>query len=345
MKIIFFDAKEFELPFLKEMMPSYLEVEFVNDRLTVNTATLAKGCIAISIFTNDDVSQSVINELKKLGIQLIALRAAGYDNVDIAAANAAGIHVVNVPDYSPQSVAEHAVGLMLALNRKLIRANDQVHQNNFLLNDLVGYNLHNKTVGIIGTGRIGTSVASILHGFGCTILAYDPVRNYKLEQQCNVFYTDLNSLCNKSDIITIHVPLNPNTHYLINQQLINQMKPGVMLINTSRGAVVNTEDILKALQIGRIAYFGTDVYEHEKGLFFYDHRNEQLNDPVLKSLLSCPNVIVTPHQAFATREALTNIAGTTIRNIVAWKKSKRIEHELTQIPTNVKPRIQSSELL
>ena len=261
----------------------------------------------------------------------IAIRASGYDNIDIQAANALGIRVANVPDYSPNAVAEHAVALMLALNRKLTTANAQVHQQNFSLDHLVGFDLNKKKVGIIGTGRIGSVVARIMHGFGCTLLAYDARRDQNLENKYNVFYTGLNTISSMCDIITIHLPLNEHTHYLIDRKLIQSMKRGVMLINTSRGAIIKTQDVIDGLITGQIGYFGTDVYEYEKGIFLHDHTGETLNDTMLKKLMNFSNVLVTPHQAFATHEALTNISLTTFQNLIAWMHGKPATNEITYI--------------
>lgn len=335
MKVLFYSSKDFEIPFIREALPSIMEIKFIKDPLSLKSFELAQGCEAISIFTADDASAEVIDGLKKIGVKYIAVRAAGYDNVDIQAANAAAIRVANVSDYSPSSVAEHAIALMLALNRKLIKANTQVHQYNFTLDQLVGFDLHHKKVGIIGTGRIGSTVAKILHGFGCTLIAYDVNRNQSLEHKYNVFYTGLNTLCSMCDIITIHLPLNEQTRYLVNEKLISQMKRGVMLINTSRGAVVNTKHVLNALPDGHIGYFGMDVYEYEKGLFFYDHSGETINDATLLKLMEYSNVLITPHQAFATQDALKNIAATTFKNLSCWENGEKTDYEITYSEPNL----------
>ena len=335
MKILFYSTKNFELTYLKAATTGDVEVHFIKDALSSKTVPLAGGFDSISIFTGDDASADVIKGLKEQGVKFITVRATGYDNVDIAAANEAGIRVANVPDYSPNAIAEHAVAMMLALNRKLIRSNEQVHQQNFSLDKLVGFDMNKKKAGIIGTGRIGSAVARILHGFGCSILAFDVNRNQQLENRYNVFYTGLNTLFSMCDIITIHVPLNEQTRYMVNKKLINTMKTGAMLINTSRGAVVNTQDVLDALPGGQIGYFGMDVYEHEKGIFFYDHSNDTLNDPILQKLMTFSNVLITPHQAFATKEALANIATTTFENLLSWKRGNRSENEITYIDSEV----------
>jgi D-lactate dehydrogenase len=329
MKILFYSSKDFELPYLKTATSKDFEIKFIKDALSLRTVYLAKGYDAVSIFTADHASAQVIKLLRNEGIKFIAVRAAGYDNVDISAANKAGVRVANTPEYSPSAIAEHTVAMMLALNRKLITANEQVHKQNFTLSKLVGFDLNKKKVGIIGTGRIGRKVARIMHGFGCTLLAYDLERDQTLEHRYNVFYTGLSTLCSMCDIITIHLPLNEQTHYLIDKKLIQTMKPGVMLINTSRGAIVKTQDIIDALSGGQVGYFGMDVYEYEKGVFFHNHEGESLHDPMLNKLMGFSNVLITPHQAFATHEALKNIAATTFYNLSAWMQNDRTENEIT----------------
>jgi len=329
MKVLFYSSKEFESHFLRTAIEPKFEATFVKEPLSLTTADLSNGYEAICIFTADDASAEVIAELKKNGVRYIAIRATGYDNVDIQAASSAGIKVANVPEYSPYAIAEHAVGMMLALNRKLVKANEQVHHQNFTLDNLVGFDLNRKKVGIIGTGRIGSAVARILHGFGCTLIAYDLNHNQWLENKYNVFYTGLNTLCSMCDIITIHLPLNEQTKYLINKKVIDQMKHGVMLINTSRGGILNTRDVLDALPGGQIGYLGIDVYEYEKGLFFYNHSGEEIHDSLFTKLMGFSNVLITPHQAFATREALTNIAATTAANLLLWEKGATSENEIT----------------
>jgi D-lactate dehydrogenase len=329
MKILFYSTKTFEQPYLQQANDYDFDIHFSTLPLSADTVSLAEGFDAISIFTADDASASVVEKLAKAGVNFIAIRAAGYDNVDIDAVNNAGIVVANVPEYSPYAIAEHAVALMLALNRKIIIATEQVKRQYFLLDNLVGFDLHGKTIGIIGTGKIGTVLAKIMHGFGCSILAYDLIKNEELTQQHHVRYVDLAELCSSSNIISIHTPLNQQTKHLISEPFIKIMKKGVMLINTARGGVVKTEDIIAYLENGRIGCYGADVYEKEKGVFFFDRRNDSLNDPQLKKLLSMPNVLITPHQAFATKEALTNIATTTISNINSWKNGLRSGNELT----------------
>jgi len=253
----------------------------------------------------------------------------GYDNIDINKAEELGIAVANVPEYSPYSVAEHSVALMLALNHKIIIAHNQVQHHNFTVGKLVGFDLHGKTVGIIGTGKIGSVAAAILHGFGCNLLGYDIEERKELTEKYKLRYVDLTTLWRTSDIITLYTPLNTATKYLINKESIGEMKQDVMLINTARGAVMNTQHVIEALERGKIGYLGTDVYEKEKGIFFYDHSKNPIQDEILKKLMSYPNVIVSPHQAYATKEALSNIADTTFYNIDCWAQDNPTENELT----------------
>lgn len=300
----------------------------------MGTVSLAEGCDVVCIFAGDTATAPVLHDLAASGVRHIAIRAAGYDNVDLQAASALGISVANVPEYSPHAIAEHAVALMLALNRELVLANTQVHAHDFTIEKLVGFDLHGKTVGIIGTGRIGATTAGILHGFGCKLLGHDLVETPALKGMYGLEYTNLKSLCEQSDIITLHTSLTPETKYLIGKSVISTMRRGVMLINTSRGALVNTADVIEGLQSGHIGWYGADVYEHEKGVFFYDRSDDGFEDELLEGLLRLPNVLVTPHQAFATGEALGNIADTTFYNIGCWAAEKQSENELHSEPAN-----------
>jgi D-lactate dehydrogenase len=329
MKVLFYSAKDFEIPYFDTANHAHIDVIYTDARLSLRTVSLSKGYQYISVFTADDVSAEVLKQLYLDGVTHIAVRAAGFDNVDLKVANQLGIHVANVPEYSPYSVAEHAITLMLALNRKIVIANQQVHQHNFKLDNLVGFDLHGKTVGIVGTGRIGRIVAKILHGFGCNLLGYDIVPDHELKDEYNLRYCSLHELCLHSDIITVHTPLNVGTRHLLDRRLFSVMKKGVMIINTSRGAVVKTDDLITFLENGIIGACGLDVYEYEKGIFFYDHSRERLDDKMLLKLLSMKNVLVTSHQAFATYEALTNIAETTFYNLQEWNAGLITENELT----------------
>lgn len=328
MKIIIYSAKDFESSYLLQANRLNHELTCVEEALNLKTTELAKGHEAAVVFTGDDVSTPVVEKLHEAGIKYIAVRAVGYDNVDIKRANELDIKVANVPEYSPYAIAEHAVALMLALNRKLILADKQVHHHNFTVGNLVGFDLHQKTVGIVGTGRIGSVTAKILHGFGCRLLGYDIAENKELTEKYNLQYVDLKTLCRESDIVSLSTPLNTATKYLINKEAIDEMKPGVMLINTARGAVMNTGHVIEALENGKIGYLGMDVYEKEKGIFFYDYSKNRITDEMLKKLMSFPNVIITPHQAFATNEALSNIADTTFYNIDCWAQNMDSPNEL-----------------
>jgi D-lactate dehydrogenase len=339
MKTLFYSTRDFEKPYLSAANKNNLPVIFSSLPLSADTAWQAGGFDIVSIFTSDDASAPVIEKLSEYGVRFIAVRAAGYDNVDLAKAKEKGIQVANVPAYSPYSIAEHALALMLALNRKLVTASEKVHRHNFTIDNLVGFDLNKKTVGVIGTGKIGGVLIKILNGLGCRVLAYDTVPNLKLADDYQVTYVSLESLCRQADIVSIHTCLTPQTKYIINKDNIALMKPGVMLINTSRGACINTADILHYLETGHIGYFGTDVYEKERGIFFYDRSDSTLNDDVLEKLLSMPNVLVTPHQGFATREAIGNIMATTFYNMDCWATQQHSENELipTEVVQNFKP--------
>jgi D-lactate dehydrogenase len=327
LSILFYSSKDFEIPYLKDAGGA-ADAVFEAAPLCAATAEKARGFEAISIFTNDDASAPVLQTLHRNGTRLIAIRAAGYDNVDIAKANELGITIANVPEYSPHAIAEHAVALALALNRRLITANRQVQQHNYTTGNLIGFDLHGKTVGIIGTGRIGSIFAKIMHGFGCRLLGLDIKENEQLKERYGLQYVDLPDLCREAEIISIHTNLTPYTKYIINKKTISLFQRGMMLINTSRGGCVHTADVMEAVDNGHIGYFGTDVYENEKGIFFFDHSGKAPEDALLKRMLAHPNVLVTPHQAFATQEALTNIAGTTFYNIDCWKNKIHSGNEL-----------------
>jgi D-lactate dehydrogenase len=329
MKILFYSTKDFEQSYLETSNFRKEEIVFIKEALSLQTADKAKSFDAVSIFTGDDASSTVLEALHKNGVRFIAIRAAGYDNVDIKTATKLGISVANVPEFSPYTIAEHAAALILALNRKIITADKQVHQQNFTTSNLVGFDLNRKTVGIIGVGKIGSAFAKIMHGFGCRLLGYDIKENRELKDKYGLEYVDLPALCREANIISIHTCLTPGTRYMINRKLIGLMQRGVMLINTSRGGCVNTQDVIDGLENGHIGYYGADVYENERGIFFYDHTGKELSDLMLKKLLSLPNVLITPHQAFATQEALLNIATATFDNIDCWKKNQRSGKELT----------------
>jgi D-lactate dehydrogenase len=328
MKLLVYSAKEFEIPFLKSANNNRYEVTFTKNALDSETALLAVGFNAISIFSGDDASPIVLEKLWNFGVRYITLRSSGYNNLHIKTAKRFGFHVANASDYSPHAIAEHATALLLALNRKIVLANTRVHNYNFLQDDLMGFNLHGKTVGIVGTGRIGSIMAKIMHGFGCKILAYDQVPDYDLIELCNVTYTPLNELCKESDIISLHIPMNYENYYFINKEKLSLMKNSTIIINTSRGELVDTNALIDALETKEIGGYGTDVYEKEKGIFFKDHSVNGIKDERLKKLLSLPNVLLTPHQAFITKEALTNIAEITFENLDSWSQGQISKNEL-----------------
>ncbi|WP_282361169.1 2-hydroxyacid dehydrogenase [Pseudomonas sp. PS01300] len=294
-----------------------LALHFQGARLTEDTAALAEGYEVVCAFINDDLSAPVLSRLKAGGTRLIALRSAGYNHVDLAAAKRLGLTVVRVPAYSPHAVAEHAVALILALNRRLHRAYNRTREGDFSLHGLTGFDLHGKTVGVVGTGQIGLAFARIMAGFGCQLLAYDPYPNAEVEA-LGARYLDLPELLRESRIISLHCPLTPQTRHLINPQSLASLQPGAMLINTGRGALVDTPALIDALKSGQLGYLGLDVYEEEAQIFFEDRSDLPLQDDVLARLLTFPNVIVTAHQAFLTREALAAIAATTLENIARW---------------------------
>lgn len=329
MRVLFYSTKDFERSSLEKANSMAIDAVFTGESLSLSTASMAQGFDAISIFTSDDASGNVLEALSESGTKFIAIRAAGYDNVDLQKANDLRIRVANVPAYSPYAIAEHAVALILALNRKLTIADKQVHSYDFRTTNLVGFDLNGKTVGIIGVGTIGSIFARIMSSFGCHLVGYDIEQNETLMDDYDLEYIDLHELCRESQIISIHTCLTPQTRYMINKDLIDLMPQGVMIINTSRGGCLNTADVIAGLETGHIGYFGADVYENEKGLFFYDHSGTELKDDMLKKLLAMPNVLVTPHQAFATNEALRNIATATFYSLGRWQDNNRSDYELT----------------
>lgn len=327
MQVAVYSIHKFEKKYLEDYCGKHT-LRFLETRLSVETASLAQGSQAVSIFVNDDGTAPVLQLLNQLGIRHIALRSAGFNHVDLKVANDLGIRIARVPDYSPAAIAEHTIALMLVLNRKLIKAHSRIRDLNFSLDGLTGFDMSGKTVGVLGTGKIGSVVARILHGFNCKILAYDPYENEELKNKYNVTYADYMDLCQKSDIITLHLPLTPESKYIIGAKSISVMKPGVMLINTSRGGLVDTKEVIKALKTGKIGSFGIDVYEEEGGLFFEDHSDQILQDDVIARLMTFQNVMITSHQAFLTHEALVKIAETTGYNLDCWEKGISPENEI-----------------
>ncbi|WP_096086026.1 2-hydroxyacid dehydrogenase [Agaribacterium haliotis] len=325
MRVAVFNSKDYD----KESLGAYRgEHEFVFFRpaLDEHSVAMARGFDAVCCFVNDDVGTAVVEALAELGVKLIAMRCAGYNNVDLEAAKARGITVCRVPEYSPHTVAEHAVALIMDLNRNIHRAFNRIRENDYSLQGLQGFEIHGKTVGVIGTGIIGSTFANLMSGFGCRILGYDPGQNERFAKIGD--YVELDKLLNESDIVSLHCPLLPATRHIVNADSINKMKDGVMIINTSRGALVDTPAVIDALKTGKVGWLGLDVYEDEAGLFFEDNSNRILTDDVLARLLTFPNVVITGHQAFFSREALKTIADTTIANVEAFAE-QRLEEKNT----------------
>lgn len=323
MKIVFFSAQIYEQEIFTAINHSFEhQIDFVKAHLNSQTVKIAEGYSVACCFVNDDLSADIVKQLAQYGIKLIALRSAGYNHLDCQEAKRSGITVVRVPAYSPYAVAEHAAGLILTLNRKIHRAYHRTREGDFSLHGLMGYDLHGKTVGIIGTGKIGSVFAKIMSGFGCKIVAYDVAINEAC-RQLGVEYVNLADLYRQADIISLHCPLTPDTYHMINTDAFQQMKHGVMLINTSRGGVIDTKATIQALKSGKLANLGIDVYEEEGDIFFENLSDMPIQDDVLARLLTFPNVIVTGHQGFFTREALENIAKTTLSNIQTFFVDKR----------------------
>ncbi len=316
MKAAFYDTKPYDRDyFTRAGGTGQIEWQFHEFRLSSETAATAQGAQAVCVFVNDRLDRACMELLDGAGIKLVVLRCAGFNNVDLAAAKSLGIRVTRVPAYSPYAVAEHAVALLLTLNRKIHRAYNRVRDLNFSLSGLVGFDLHGKTVGIVGTGRIGRVAAQIFRGFGCRVIAYDPMPTNDWAATHHVSYTDLDALLAESDVVSLHLPLTPQTHYLLNTATFAQMKQGAHLINTSRGKLIDTTALIEALKSGHIGGVALDVYEEEAGIFFEDLSGEVLQDDELSRLLTFPNVLITAHQAFLTHEALTEIARVTTENI------------------------------
>jgi D-lactate dehydrogenase len=328
MKTAMFSTRSYDINHFQPLLNAdNIEFKYFDTQLNLQTAQLAQGFDAVCAFVNDDLSAPVLNKLAELGVKIVAMRCAGFNNVDIAAAKDLGITVVRVPAYSPEAIAEHSISLMMTLNRRIHKAYMRTRDANFSLEGLVGFNMFGKTVGVIGTGRIGVATMAILKGFGCKILAYDP---YQSEHaiKLGAEYVELQELYAQSDIISLHCPLTAENHHLLNSEAFAQMKDGVMIINTSRGGLLNAPDAIEALKSGRIGALGLDVYEEEESLFFGDHSSEIIADDTFRRLSACHNVIFTGHQAFLTKEALTSIAQTTIDNLQAFKQGKTSGNEV-----------------
>lgn len=329
MKIAMFDTHEYERSAFARANGEFgHELSFLEPRLVSETATLARAHDVVCAFVNDRLDRPALDVLAHVGVKLIALRSAGFNHVDLSRAAELGLPVVRVPEYSPHAVAEHAVALVLTMNRKLHRAYARVREWNFSLEGLVGVDLHGKTVGIVGTGRIGRVAARIFHGFGCRILAFDVRADDTLVADTGAHYVGLDELYRESDIISLHVPLTPETHHMIDAAALAKMKPGVMLVNTGRGALIDSKALIDVLKTGHLGGAGLDVYEEEEGVFFYDLSDRVLKDDVLARLLTFPNVLVTAHQGFLTREALANIARTTLANVTAFERGEPLRNEV-----------------
>lgn len=328
MRVAVFSTKPYDRKFLGAANQDHAhEFIFHEARLNPDTVPLAAGCQAICIFVNDFADAQTLEALANIGVRLIALRSTGFNNVDVEKAAELGIKLVRVKFYSPYAVAEHAVGLIMMLNRKLYRAYNRVREDNFALEGLLGFDIHGTTVGVIGTGKIGQCFAQIMDGFGCKLLGYDVYQNPDC-LSLGMEYVDLPQLFAASDIISLHCPLLPSTYHLINAETIQQLKPGMMLINTSRGGLVDTSAVIAGIKSGQIGYFGTDVYEEEADLFFEDYSDDIIHDDVFQLLQSFQNVVITAHQAFFTRDAIETITATTVQNLTEFEQGLPLSNEI-----------------
>ncbi len=328
MRIAVFSTHSHDREFLTAAdVDHHHELVFFEPRLSAGTAALADGFPVVCAFVNDELDQRTLEILAAGGTGLVALRSAGFNNVDLAAARDVGLRVVRVPAYSPHAVAEHTIALILALDRKINRASTRVHDGNFSLDGLLGFDLAGRTAGVVGTGAIGATVAQILSGFGMRVLATDPVENPRVTA-LGAEYVSLGPLLSASDVVSLHLPLTAETHHLIDERTIEQMKPGAMLINTSRGGLIDSRAVIHGLKSGRIGYLGLDVYEEETDLFSYDLSGQIIQDDVFSRLITFPNVVVTAHQGFFTVEALQEIARVTLRNVDAFAAGGPLENEV-----------------
>lgn len=328
MKLAVYSTKQYDKKYLQQVNESYqYDLEFFDFLLTEKTAKTAHDCDGVCIFVNDDGSRPVLEELKKHGVKFIALRCAGFNNVDLDAAKELGLRVVRVPAYSPEAVAEHAVGMMMTLNRRIHRAYQRTRDANFSLEGLTGFTMYGKTAGVIGTGKIGIAALRILKGFGMRLLASDPYPS-TAALELGVEYVDLPTLFANADVITLHCPLTPENYHLLNHDSFAQMKDGVMIINTSRGGLVDSQAAIEALKTQKIGALGMDVYENERDLFFEDKSNDVIQDDVFRRLSACHNVLFTGHQAFLTAEALISISQTTLENLRQLESGDPCSNEL-----------------
>ena len=328
MKIAFFSTKSYDREYFDKCNKDTKHaISYFEESLNSNTAAITKGFEAVCVFVNDKLDKQTIAKLSENGIQLIALRSAGFNNVDLVAAAEKNIKIVRVPAYSPQAVAEHAVSLILTLNRKTHKAYNRIREGNFSIEKLIGFNLFNKTVGVIGTGKIGTAFCEIMLGFGCKILAHD-IKESDVLKKKGVLYKTFDELLHNADIISLHCPLNPQTNHLINTAAFSKMKKGVMLINTGRGALIKTTVAIEALKTEKLGYLGLDVYEQEENLFFRDLSEDIIQDEILLRLIGFPNVLITAHQGFLTKEALEQIATITLKNSSDFENGVDLENEV-----------------
>ena len=326
MKIAFFNSKQYDQEYFdRANSDGAHQIRYFSPRLNLDSTSLVTDEKVVCAFINDSLDAQVLHQLKNKGVELIALRSAGFNHVDIACAKQLSLPVVRVPAYSPYAVAEHAVGLMLCLNRGIHRAHNRIREGDFSLRNLMGFDLHGKTVGVIGTGKIGQAFANIMLGFGCKVIAYDVVQNEQCIQS-GVTYASLDNLLSQADVISLHCPLTPETYHLIDLEAVAKMRDGVTIINTSRGKLVDTKAIINALKTGKVGLLGLDVYEEEEALFFEDFSAKGIQDDLLARLTTFPNVIITSHQGFFTQEAMLNIAQTTLSNISQFEQDGSIQN-------------------
>ncbi len=328
MKIALFSTKPYDQEYFERYnVQQGLDITFFEASLSIHTVNLTEGFDVVCIFVNDKVDDTCIIKIRQNGVKLIALRCAGFNNVDLDSAKRNGIQVVRVPAYSPEAIAEHSLALILTLNRKTHKAYNRIREGNFSLNKLIGFNLYKKTVGVIGAGKIGIAFCRILHGFGCKIIVSDPHESNELIK-LGVKYETLSNLFRQSHIISLHCPLIPETKHIINKESIGLMKDGVMIINTSRGALINTADVIEGLTNKKIGFLGIDVYEQEENLFYKDLSESIIQDDFILKLNSFPNVLITAHQAYFTKEAMKEITTITLENIAAFEKGETLHNKL-----------------
>lgn len=328
MKVAFFDSRDYEKSFYSS---EKIEFHWLPARLNKDTVELARGHDAVCCFVEDDLNEPVLKRLKEFGVKIIAMRCAGYNNVDLQAARELQMPVVRVPEYSPQSIAEFSLGLLLSISRNIHQAHQRVRGGNFSLNGLMGMELNKKSIGVLGTGKIGTSFCRLLSGFNCEILAFDKVSNPELEQM-GVQYMSLDDLLQRSHVISLHLPLTPDTRYILDQTAFGNMKDDVIIINTSRGGLIDTKALIANLKSRKIKAAGLDVYEEEEELFFHDHSSDIILDDQYARLMTFPNVLLTSHQAFLTNEALQEIATTTADNIHGYLSKGILKNAVTEFP-------------